>query len=162
MSEAACNRRRRGVNRTGDSNPYRPGSPTVFEMIYNHDSCLYSAALLDTDMSEQTVIDHFVTPFAKAGITVIDWCIFSSGFHNCRTRYHHGITCEVQRMSHQQNPEAWGEKFEKYILKVAKVYDIKSERWCLVVVDNHFLNLVLILIRLQFCSDSSGFVGMQP
>lgn len=56
-------------------------------LIFNHDGYGLLAALAQTAMRERDVVELLIAPLAAAGISAIDWCIVSTGAHNCRTRH---------------------------------------------------------------------------
>jgi hypothetical protein len=60
------------------------------DLVYNHDGFGILRHLAETDMGEQAAADLLVGQFVESGITIIDWCILSTGNHNCRTRHRKG------------------------------------------------------------------------
>ena len=55
--------------------------------VFNHDGFGALAELANTHMSEQDAADLLVRPLAESDITAIDWCVLTTGEHNCRTRH---------------------------------------------------------------------------
>jgi len=53
--------------------------------------------------------------------TAIDWCLCSTGIHNCRTRHGRGLTRELLQRSHADNPAMWGEAAESTIFPIGDV-----------------------------------------
>lgn len=66
------------------------------EQIFNHDGYGILAALDATAKTERDAAELLVTPLAEAGVTAIDWCIVSTGAHNCRTR--HGMLYDQRQL----------------------------------------------------------------
>lgn len=65
-----------------------------FEVVLNHDGFGLLAELAATDMTEEDAVRLLVTPLVEAGFTAIDWCILTTGQHNCRTRHGRGFAGE--------------------------------------------------------------------
>ncbi len=57
------------------------------DIVFNHDGFGLLAALAQTAMREQDLVEVLIAPVAAVGISAIDWCIVSTGAHNCRTRH---------------------------------------------------------------------------
>ena len=58
-----------------------------FDLFFNQDGFGALAALADTEMTEADCVRLLVEPLVSAGIRAIDWCILTTGQHNCRTRH---------------------------------------------------------------------------
>ena len=58
---------------------------------FNNDGFGCLTELADSDMSEQAAADLLVRPLAECGVNAIDWCILTTGEHNCRTRHRRGF-----------------------------------------------------------------------
>ncbi len=69
---------------------------TTFEVVFNHDGFGILAELADTGMTEMDAAKILVEPLAIAGISAIDWCILTTGQHNCRTRHGRGFVGDGQ------------------------------------------------------------------
>lgn len=63
-----------------------------FEVAFNHDGFGMLAELAETGMSADDAARVLVDPLKGSAITVIDWCILTTGQHNCRTRHGRGFT----------------------------------------------------------------------
>lgn len=61
------------------------------EFLFNHDGFGALEHLADTDMTEADAVGMLVQPIADSNLTAIDWCICTTGEHNCRTRHGRGI-----------------------------------------------------------------------
>ena len=60
------------------------GRPDVFQVIFNHDGFGILAELIGGDMTEADAATLLVEPLAEAAVNTIDWCILTTGEHNCR------------------------------------------------------------------------------
>lgn len=60
------------------------------DYAFNHDGGVIQA-LAHGDLTEQAAADMLVRPLADAGFNVIDWCLGTTGEHNCRTRHNKGV-----------------------------------------------------------------------
>lgn len=74
------------MNNCTDSERLQDGSETL-DFVFNHDGFGILHQLVDTPMTEQDAADVLVAPLAGTDITIIDWCIMTTGEHNCRTRH---------------------------------------------------------------------------
>lgn len=68
-----------------ESAPSFPGEQ--FDLAFNHDGYGMLDELHSTARTEEDVRRVLVDPLAGSAISVIDWCIQSTGLHNCRTRH---------------------------------------------------------------------------
>jgi len=65
---------------------------------FNHDGgALW--ALSHTAMTEQDAADLLVRPLANSQVNVIDWCIGTTGEHNCRTRHNRLIAPSTEQFA---------------------------------------------------------------
>jgi hypothetical protein len=91
--------------------------------IFNHDGFGALAELAGTDSTPADADRVLVAPLAAAGFNAIDWCICSTGIHNCRTRHGRGITRELLACSHTDNPAMWGEAAASTIFPIGDVVE---------------------------------------
>lgn len=91
------------------------------EKIFNHDGFGLLADLAGTGCRPDDADRLLVAPLAAAGFTAIDWCICSTGIHNCRTRHGRGITRALLERSHADNPAMWGEAAGSTIFPIGDV-----------------------------------------
>lgn len=59
----------------------------VFDIAFNHDGFGLLDELYSTDRTEQDACRVLVDPLDGSAVTVIDWCILTTGLHNCKTRH---------------------------------------------------------------------------
>lgn len=78
------------------------------DKVFNHDGFGLLAELALTACAEEDVARIMVDPLVAAGFTAIDWCLCSTGIHNCRTRHGRGITRALLERSHAEAPAMWG------------------------------------------------------
>jgi len=65
-----------------------PSNPGLqFDVAFNHDGYGMLDELYSTERTEEDVCRVLVDPLAGSSITVIDWCIQTTGLHNCHTRH---------------------------------------------------------------------------
>ncbi len=57
------------------------------EYVFNCDGFGILTQLDGTGMTERDAAELLVHPHIESGITAIDWCILTTGEHNCRTRH---------------------------------------------------------------------------
>jgi hypothetical protein len=91
--------------------------------IFNHDGFGLLAELAGTGGTPADADRVLVAPLAAAGFNAIDWCICSTGIHNCRTRHGRGITRELLACSHTDNPAMWGEAAASTIFPIGDVVE---------------------------------------
>jgi hypothetical protein len=96
--------------------------------IFNHDGFELLAELAGTDCTLADADRVLVAPLAVAGFNAIDWCLCSTGIHNCRTRHGRGITRELLARSHADNPAMWGEAAADTIFPIGEVVERYSAR----------------------------------
>ncbi len=72
------------------------GKKTEFEVAFNHDGFGILADLAGTGMTEEDAAKVLVEPLVMAGVSLIDWCILTTGQHNCRTRHERGFAGDGQ------------------------------------------------------------------
>lgn len=65
--------------------------PVMPTFAFNHDGFGALSELADSDLSERAAADLLVRPLAESHINLIDWCILTTGEHNCRTRHRRGF-----------------------------------------------------------------------
>jgi len=70
--------------------------PPRFDVAFNHDGFGMLAELAETEMTEEDAARVLVDPFRDSAVTVIDWCILTTGQHNCRTRHGRGFVGDGQ------------------------------------------------------------------
>ena len=73
--------------------------------IFNHDGFGALEHLADTDMTETDAAAMLVQPIVDSKLTAIDWCICTTGEHNCRTRYQRGIDRDALAFWKHRIPE---------------------------------------------------------
>ncbi len=56
------------------------------DIVFNNDGGIIWA-LADREWTEQAAADLLVQPFVGSDVTAIDWCLGTTGEHNCRTRH---------------------------------------------------------------------------
>jgi len=61
--------------------------PKTFDLAFNHDGYGLLDELYPTVWTEQDASRVLIEPLAGSAITVLDWCIQTTGLHNCRTRH---------------------------------------------------------------------------
>jgi hypothetical protein len=54
------------------------------EVVFNDDGFSEPAELANTNMTEADAAEFLVAPLARAGVTVLDWCVLTTSEHNCR------------------------------------------------------------------------------
>jgi len=92
-------------------------------VVFNHDGFGLLAELAGTDCTPADADRVLVAPLAAAGFTAIDWCLCSTGIHNCRTRHGRGITRALLERSHADNPAMWGETAASTIFPIGDVVE---------------------------------------
>lgn len=88
----------------------------AFDVAFNHDGFGMLAELSDCAMTEDDAARILVDPFKGSAVTVIDWCILTTGQHNCRTRHRRGFTGDGQ-----------GREIDRAIGKVVAHYNAQSK-----------------------------------
>ncbi|MHC4873824.1 MAG: hypothetical protein ACYTFY_18410 [Planctomycetota bacterium] len=58
-----------------------------FELVFNHDGFGILEKLAETEMTENDADDILVKPWVESAVSALDWCIITTGHHNCRTRH---------------------------------------------------------------------------
>ena len=69
---------------------------TRFDVAFNHDGFGMLAELAETEMTEDDAARVLIDPLRDSAVTVIDWCILTTGQHNCRTRHDRGFVGDGQ------------------------------------------------------------------
>lgn len=69
---------------------------SAFDVAFNHDGFGMLAELAETGMTENDAARILVDPLRDSAVTVIDWCILTTGQHNCRTRHKRGFVGDGQ------------------------------------------------------------------
>lgn len=85
----------------------------VMDIAFNHDGFDLLRALVDTQQTIEDVDRIFVEPLARQAVTVIDWCIASTGVHNCRTRL--GRPVDRAFMTAAGATGLWGDRQEEFL-----------------------------------------------
>lgn len=93
------------------------------EKIFNHDGFGLLAELAGTPCTPADADRVLVAPLAAAGFSAIDWCLCSTGIHNCRTRHGRGLTRDMLERSHVDNPAMWGEAAASTIFPIGDVVE---------------------------------------
>lgn len=78
------------------------------KLILNQDGFGDLMTLAAAGMTEENATALLVEPLARAGLSTLDWCIGSTGIHNCRIRGRHDMTRALLERSHAENPLLWG------------------------------------------------------
>ena len=84
------------------------------DFAFNHDGFGALEHLADTDMTEADAVATLVQPIVDSDLTAIDWCIGTTGEHNCRTRH--------RRIYDKESLAFWGHRIPEDI-RVANVVE---------------------------------------
>lgn len=93
-----------------------PEEKPPFTLAFNHDGFGILAGLADTAMTEGDAARVLVEPLAKACVGAIDWCILTTGQHNCRTRHGRAFA-----------GEGWGREIDRLIAQVVTHYNAQPK-----------------------------------
>ncbi len=88
---------------------------TRFEIAFNHDGFGILGDLARTPMAEADAAALLVDPLARAGVSIVEWAVGSTGVHNCRTRHGRLITRALLEQTHRDHPRMWGDDAPKYL-----------------------------------------------
>ncbi len=87
-----------------------------FDFAFNHDGFGMLAELAESGMTDDDAACVLVDPLRNSAITVIDWCILTTGQHNCRTRHRRGFVGDGQ-----------GREIDRVVGKVIAHYNARSK-----------------------------------